>query len=766
MRIFRNECAKVIRSPMVVILLICFLLLNAVLLYTAEPENGVLAESYKKAYAYFLDGTPEKLEELQEKYQQLSADLLSGNLYDEGNQDNDTPVFAEDIWAEYEIIRDFHTEIETVDGYPDYLEQVKQQGKTTGISIFSNKDTYAAKEANKTAQAFETLAKIEPVFVNSRTFVEAVNFHATDFLVFLVLFSMLYYLLIWEREQGLFSLQMTMLHGRSRLMAAKAMALLLGNIFVNVLFWGSNLLVASKKYGAVQLDAPIQSVEGFRGCALPITIGQYWILFLVIKIVVCFSVSVLFLYLTARTSQFQIVWLIAGILFGCSYALYHFADGKSAAAFLKYCNFIPVLNGNDLLCYYFHLNFIGIPVTAWWMIGIFCFLVLFVFGGLLLTQSKPMYMLTIHRKRVRERKTKAKQPQWGLLKYEAYKSLILQRGLLILCCFIAFQVGSAVTKRDISYQERLYKSYMEQMEGPVTEEKRTWIAEERERINQYHAMLSEAKEKYDNQKMTDQEWNSVQQLVSTQTEGQEALARVEQRLDYLDDFYKQTNVELGFVYESGYEYLSANDYSGSKQDQLHAMVLLAVTILILAPLFATEYTGGMIQLLSVCKKGRYVTIRKKMILAFVICVILFFSVYLTDLIDTIRVYPLPDLSACCASIPSMEAYGTMTLMQYLGLLYFIRFIVYWCMVVLFLLVSVCMKNTVKSIIAGLLLFIFPLFTAMLGISQADMLTFNIFITGNPYMRLAADGKAFVILIPIAIGIAARILLPRRMFRKP
>lgn len=768
MRIFRNECAKVIRSPMVMILFIWFLLLNAVLLYTSEPENGIPAESYKKAYTYFLDGTQEKIEELKGDYQQLYSVLFEGNIYDEENQEIYTPVFTDNIWTEYEIIRDFNTEIGTVEGYQDYLEQMKQQTeKTSVISIFSNRDTYAVKEANKTAQVFDVLATTKPFFVNSRTFLEAVDFHATDFLVLLVLFSMLYYLLIWEREQGLFSLQMTMLHGRSSLMTAKAMALFSGSVFVNLIFWGSNLLVASKKYGQVQFDAPIQSIAGFNGCALPITIGQYWIIFLVIKIVVCFSVSVLFLYFTARVNQLQNVWLIAGILFGCSYALYHSVDGKSAIAFLKYCNLIPVLNVNDLLRYYFNLNFIGTPVAAWWMIGIFCLILLLVFGGLLLVQANPIYMLTNHKKKVQNRGVNAVQPQWGLLRYEAYKSMILQKGLLILCCFLAFQVFSTVTKdTNLSYQDRIYKSYMEQMEGSVTEKKRTWIIEERERLDQYNAIFTEAKENYENKKITDQEWNSVQQLVSTQTEGQEAFALIEQRLDYLEDFYKQTGIDLGFVYEHGYEYLSANSYSGNKNDQFHAMLLLAVTILILAPLFSMEYTGGMIKLLAVCKNGRHITIRKKLELAFGICVILFLSVYLTDLIYTICSYGLPSLSAYCASVPSMEAYGTITLLQYLGLLYLIRFVGYLCIVLLFLLVSVLVKNTVKSIIAGLLLFIFPLFTAMLGISQVDFFTFNMFITGNQYLRLAANGKAFVLCVPIAIGIAARILLSLNVFQKP
>lgn len=549
-------------------------------------------------------------------------------------------------------------------------------------------------------------------------------------------------------------------------MAAKAMVLLLGSVLVNLLFWGCNLLLAGRKYGAVDFSAPIQSVEDFVGCALPVSIGQYWLLFVGVKILVCFSLAVLFLYLAARCGQVQTVWLTAGLVFTGSYTLYRWVDGKSALALLKYCNIIPVLNVNALLHYYFNLNVLGHPVTAVWAIPVLCGWLLVLFGSLLLLQAKPKYMLKLRQKRVRSRTMKKAAPNWGLLRYEAYKSLILQKSLLILCLFAAFHVLTAV-RNDIRLtgQEQTYRSYMQQLEGPVTEQKRAWISDERARLDKYNTMLMDAKAQYDRKEISDAEWNAVQQLVSSQTSGQEAFALVEERLHYLEDYTQRTGIDLGFVYESGYEYLSGTGYTGYRNDRIHAMLLMAVSILLFSGLFCGEYTSGMVCLLAVSKKGRSATILRKLLLALVAAVVLFVSVYGADLIHALRSYGLPSLSADCAAIPALEAFGELPLLHHLIWVHIVRFFSFLSLSLLFFLLSVLTRNAVKAIMVGLILLVFPLFAALLGIGLIDCVSLNVFLTGNQFLNLAADGKAFVLLIPAALGAVSGLLLEKGMFWK-
>lgn len=766
MRTFQNECVKFFCSPMIWAVTAFFLLLNAVLLYTWELEDGVPAEAYKKAYTYFTEQSSDGMTELEEQYNQVQGVLFDYDEYDGAFTETYTPVFSDDIWTEYMILSDLYDQKNTIETYEEYLKQIQRQAAhDSSVSIFAESDPYAEKTAIKTANAFSGLEETELSFVNSNMFLNAVNFSATDFLVLLILFMMLYYLVIWEQEQGLISLQMTLLHGRAHVMGAKIMVLLLGSILINLLFWGSNLFIAWNKYGSIQFSAPIQSVQDFIGCTLPITIGQYWILFLAIKIIVCFTLSVCCLYLSFRCRRVQMVWLLAAIFFVVSYVLYSEIDGKSVLAVFKYCNVIPVLNVNALFHYYFHINIAGYPVTAGWMIPVFSILLFMIFGGLTLLHATPKYMLPVREKKIKNRKAKKINVAWSLLRYEAYKGLILQKGLLILCVFIAFQVIQTIQKdTTLTYQEQQYKSYMEQMEGAVTEEKRAWITEERERLDQYNAMLMEAKEQYDSGEITEQEWNAVQKLVSEQTRNQEAFALVEQRLVYLENYEIQHGIDPGFVYESGYEYLSGNSYSGNQNDQIHAMLLIVISILIFAPLFSMEYTSGMIRLLSVCSNGKKITIHKKLILSFEIAVVVFLVVYIPDLIYAIRTYGIESLSAICAAIPSMENYGVMTLLQYFCIVYLVRFLSYLCMLLLFFRISVWVRNTTKSIMAGMVLFIFPLFSSMLGVTLADYVTFNIFITGNQYMKLLAGDMSLVLLIPISVGIASRMSLSAAMYK--
>lgn len=755
MKIFQNEYLKLIKTPLILFLTLSILMLNTVLIYSSDPDTGISPAVYKKAYTYFSDESKNTSNEISTLYKQLKSTLFQTNV---SNDDESTPdsyddlLFSDDIWTEYQLISELNEQISTINNYPQYVEQIIQSHNDQSISIFSQSNPYEQKSSQKTIQVFQNLSDVRPSFVNSRSFSEAINSPSTDFLILLILFIEIYYLVIYEREQGLFSLQLTMYHGRAHFMLSKVFVLLCNSIFINFLFWGCNLIITQHKYGAIQFSAPIQSVNGFDSCGLFLSIQEYWILFTFMKAILFFSIAVGLLYIASRIDQLPLLGLISTVYFVFSYGLYYFVDGNSPISFLKYCNLIPALSVNKLLSYYFNVNILGYPISAQWMFAVFCVIFDILFIALLITHSKPTYLLISHSKKKHQRTVPHSKKIWNIFTYEAYKNLILQKGALLLVAFFIFQTFIMINQKPtLSYQEKTYKTYMEQLNGPVTEEKRNWIKEKDEHLNSYFTMLAESKEKYNNHTITEQEWYAVQQLVSDQTRDQEAFSLVKQRLEYLDGLDKDS---AKFIYEGGYEYLSANTYSGNKTDQLHAIILLTMSVLLFSPIFSMEYTSKMITLLSTLKNGRKQLILAKIKLAFVLSLLLYSIVYLSDFLCTVYTYGLPSLSSACINIPSLATFGSMPLYQYYVTVYIVRFVVYVCIVMLFLLLSTFMKNAAKAIFVGLLIFIFPIFSALLGITQLNACTFNIFISGNQYMYV----NPYTIIIPITIGIISVITL--------
>lgn len=760
MKIFQNEYLKLIKTPTILFFTLSILMLNAVLIYSSDPDTGISPATYKKAYTYFSDEQKNASSEISSLYNKLNTILFQTNV---SNDDESTLnayddlLFSDTIWTEYQLISELNEQISTINNYPQYVQQIIHDNDTQSISIFSQSDPYEQKSSKKTIQVFQNLSEVKPSFVNSRSFSEAINSPSTDFLIFLILFVEIYYLVIYEREQGLFSLQLTMYHGRAHLMLSKVFVLLCNGFFINFLFWGCNLIITQQKYGAIQFSAPIQSVNGFDNCGLSLSIQEYWLLFACMKAILFFSIAIGLLYIASRIDQLPLLGLLSTVYFVFSYGLYYFINGNSSISFLKYCNLIPALSVNKLLSYYFNIDIFGYPVSAYWMFAIFCVVFDILFMVLLIIHAKPTHLLISRPKKLYWHMIPHSKKIWNIFTYEAYKNLILQKGALLLCAFVIFQTFIMIKQSPtLSYQEKIYKTYMEQLNGPITDEKRNWIKEKDAHLNSYFTMLSESREKYNNHTITEQEWNAVQQLVSDQTRDQEAFSLVKQRLAYLDGL-NETSPE--FIYESGYEYLSANTYSGNKTDQLHAIILLTMSIFLFSPIFSMEYTSKMITLLSTLKNGRKQFILAKIRLAFVLSLLLYSIVYLTDFLFTIYNYGLPSLSSACINISSLEAFGSMPLYQYYLTVFIVRFIVYICMVMLFLLLSTFIKNAAKSILIGLLIFVFPIFSALLGITQLNACTFNIFISGNEYMH----ANPYALIIPIIIGIFSVVTLLYKTF---
>lgn len=747
MRIFQKELYKVYGRRNFLLVVLLFIGINAALLYTSASNPMVRPETYKKAYAH-IEALPvlERADYIRNRYQAVCRtgdDMEAGT--DFSSMEN-----------EYFLFHEWYAQLEQIENYPKYLQGIQERAKNAGgISIFKSKDPFSVRNVEETAKAFQPLEGNILQFTNTYAFVEATDFLATDFFMIALIFFMTIMLVIYEKEKGLFALVKPLARGRAYFMCAKMGVLFLSVFLFTLLFWGGNLLITTCKYGAVDLGACLQSIGGYAGSALNVTVLQYWILFLLSKMLVYFLVGLLFFYFALASKSVVMLYVRSILLFAVSVVLYYAVDGNSAFQLLKYMNIVNFVQVTPIYKYYFNLNIFSRPVNIVSVFGfsctLFCIIVFLV--NLHIFESRDS-VLTLKSQSF-FRKKKKERCHTNPAYHEAYKLFVVQKAFWILILFLCLQ-GYLFIQREpyIGATERYYKNYMQTLQGEVTDKMRTVLAGEEERLASFTSMKMEAEEDFAREDISLQEYHAIQKLVDENTKGLEAFRRVQQHFAYVEEQGRETGEVPWMVYETGYEKLTGNSYVGYEDDMKNAAVLLLAMIATFTGFFAAEYSSGMIHIISCCQLGRENTVKTKLMVAFPLYTALFMITYLPDFITVYTQYGLPCGNAELISIPTLSGFlMDMKLWQYLVLLYVYRYIVFLCILLFMFMVSAFLKDTGTTLLILSIVLVVPTFLNIIGLGWADYFSLNAFVSGNILLNNLESGRqALLLLFPIALGI--------------
>lgn len=735
MKLLTSEWRKLWLSPSFLGLAAALLFLNAILLCTRGTAGDVSPKVWREVWQK-LSSFPEeeRAPRVQKQYEKMKG-----------------RIFTADEYERIQALRKLNRQAAVLQSYEDWLEEIEERAKRQErISIFQREDPFSDRNARKTAEDFADLKGVSPGLINSGGFLAGISFAGTDGMVLGLLFYMALFWFYREKEQGLTALLLPQARGRTPLAVARLLALFLGSICVNLSFWGENLLLSCLQYGAPVWRSPIQSVEGYENCVLQVTVGEYLMLFLTGKILTVFLLALIFTFFCLRFRRSALIFLAAGLLMALSLALCQSGDGRFV---FQYINLIPLMQVNPIFQTYFNLNLFSWPVNRIPLsLGAVAVLtVFFLLADLYGFASQKLS--SVNSKRRRPKKLPG-FPRGGLLGQEVYKCMIMQKGLLMIMIFAAlqgylfFQAGEYPGADEIYYRQ-----YMEQLSGPVTQEKLSALRAENARLRSWEKILEEGRKKYENREMSEGEWNALLQTVQDNTRSSAAFSRVAARLTYLKEYGKNTGENPGFVYETGYETLAGLGEDGYAKDMGQGIWLLAISLALCSGIFTVEFSKDMIRLLGGTVRGRMETADRKLLLLAALSMLLFLMAYLPDLIKIIQTYGLPKLHASCGAIPSMASFP-MKLWQYLVLLYLLRYLFYFCILLMIAALSIWLRNTGKTLAVGSLLFIFPQVLRLLGITLADCVSFNAFLSGNLFLHYARGPLSLLAAVPVLPGICA------------
>ncbi len=695
MRIFKTELKKLLSCRVFLLIAAVSLVLNAYLMFKASDSTEAPTSEYKTIYSE-LDGLSdsEKLEWLNEKY-------------------ND---FSGQYHYNYRILYELLEECGQIVGYNDYLDSIDAQAEAmSGISIFAKPDTFNYRSIMKTPPAYKHMRGVQPVFDVSKGIILATDNNFTDILIgFIVLFAVIH-LMISDREQRMSGLLFSLKRGRWYLLLTKISMLAVAIFAIIFLMYGENLVIGSYIYGLGDLSRPVQSLNGFIGCNLKISVLGYLVLYIAFKFAAVFTIGAVLSLIAVNTKNTVSFYGISAVILaveGLTFALIH---PLSKYSIFRYINLISFTRGNDIFCNFKNINFWGYPIPLIpTSVGAICAIAL-----LCTTLSAWLYSA---KRNLEYRKIGIKlgfirsEKIHSQLYYTLYKSLILQKGIVFIVIFIAvagFMSTSFIKKYDPV--DAYYQYYCNRLEGEITQETLDFIETETKRFDEINTRIEELS----------------QQGFSSE----------------LNQLYREVAPEMGFIpfservsqikdidgaqvfYDTGYK--RALGIYGFDDDMKYALASVFLCAFLISPLIANDNRYRMSFVINSTASGRQKYIRRNI---FITCIYGAFSALLWIIPYAFSIssyYKHDGLSASIYSITDfMDFPINIKVWQYLLIVSLLRIISVILSSIIMLFISSRCKNSSSALLINLAVFALPIVIYIFGAEFMINIGFNPFLSVN------------------------------------
>ncbi len=524
--------------------------------------------------------------------------------------------------------------------YPKYLERVqKQAASMQASSLFSgNKDTFVFRNIINTAADFSGCSTDGVRLGNYRAVEFWLSFSWADwaFLAVILLLVMSY---VEERQKGLSAIIRSCPGGRGKLQLSRLGVLLVYSGVMALLLYLLPLVISLCIDGGWKdLTNAVQSMAAFKKCTAQLNILEFMGQFLLVKTLCGFLLGLLIWFLLSFLGQVQLSWMVTAVGLVLQYLLYTLVPPLSIFSPLRYVNVFSYVFTFGLYTDYININFFEFPVQQRaLLLGLLAVLavVLSVIAAWVLVKRYPFGNKDRLGKLLHLWNKFADffRRRLGMFGFEWYKLLLLTAGGLFLVLSIPLtqdiRCSSGVYSTLGSWT---YSQYVQQIEGPVTEETYEYL--EKARASLENAM------------------GDIQDFEA-------ALTQLEQTVAALPEGAWLVN-EVPFLNIYG-----EKAWRLQRRNALTAMIFLVAC---LAPLFTCEQSGDVRKVLRSAPGGRGKLFRRKYWVALGVTALVWLLVFgrewqaaKTALGDTV-------LAAPCSSIPLLRAFP-MTVREFLILLY-------------------------------------------------------------------------------------------------
>ena len=631
------------------------------------------------------------------------------DLYQSGNYLR----YTNSLELESLFINEIYAEESRVSNYNSYLDSIQnQKNSLNGISIFASqsKDTFAARNIQKSAEDYKALSANGIRWMPSKTVTSPMENVWTDILLILLSFLFIGSLITEEKQKGLFYITRSTKYGIGVSIASKLSALLVHCVAISAVLYLSNYLYFGFTTGWCDLTAKIQSLSPYMESALPINILEFMLLSVLTKALALFGVGAVLTAFCILSENMVLPYFVGLVFWIISWILYRFIPAASKLSTVKYINLFGALRAENLYGTYLNLNIGEFPLSR-------TFLTWIIIAIVAIAGIVSSYLFFQKGEKLQLKKTEKHflfrfRPHASLLRHEGYKILFSNHGLAILLLFCIL-IGYNTFHRTYSptTQEQYYQNIMLQLEGTWTKEKAELIESEAVRYQEAFAEIEKIDQMVAANEL-DQEvaetmktkWNSI-------TAFYPAFQRVESQLKLV-----QMNGSC-FIYDTGYLYLF-----GVLDGNLMTDFLLLTLGIILAfsNVLSMEYQTGAWKLLCATAKGKRGILRGKIAVCSLAAVLFSVFPFACRLINIAQTFPIHGLLYSAQSLPVYQ--NVPQFIPVLGLLILkalFQMATGLLLTIVILLLSGWRKNHVQTMFFGFVLLCAPIILAVLGFTFAQ-----------------------------------------------
>lgn len=799
------EIKKLLGVKYLWIFLLIFLLINSGIAWYTAGKTPAAAEP-TDLIAEFFAQYMEDPRELDAHYAELQAFAAQQNAllqaaYREGNyhfEIEQMPSLYSDLpnYPDDRLFAKLYDTLAAVQGYPDVLDEVIVRAQANlkafadmGVAEESFTYRYQLRVIDLYRQMRDSV-RIELEY--TRGWDEYFAYDTVNIFIFLMVVMLGSLMFAGEKQSGFLPILRSTRHGRARTGTAKVLTMLLLSACFVLMFTLSTFAVYGLRLGFSSPSNAVQALGTFTLSPYRITVGQYFLITLGVKLLTFSVFSGMILVLSVLFYQYVLIYFAGLGVFGLNFLLYTltYIDANSVG---KNLNLVATASVNPLFVRYRAVNLFGevagyVPT----MLVSFSALILLCAGAAVLLYAKGsggirlgvldsllarcMTARAALRNRFRRRRSagagRVRVYSRSLILAEVFKTLISSRFIVILLLILTVKVWYSweTNAPSNSFADGVYAEYMTVLEGELTEEKLDYLARERAMINEVLAREKAMEQAYFNEEITAEEYRDYLAEYSYAYSRDDLLSVIEKHASYLQKKEAETGVRGWFVYDTGWRKMYAEGAD---------LFLYAALLLLLAGSFAAEYTakssgGSFAQLLRSTKHGRHRTFYAKLIASGVIALILSL---LCGGVDAAVIALGHDLPAAQAPLLSLQMFdevtGSITVGQYFALFFVMRMAGALLMAMLVCALSELLARYIPVLGTAVVLTLLPALCAYFGLAAADQVNFLNLLAGTPLFLRSAEtalfgnGYAMLLLwVTVAVAAVTAVMMPaKRMFVK-
>ncbi len=504
-----------------------------------------------------------------------------------------------ELYEQIKATQQVQKQYEYLISYEKYLDKIQYDAKLMQtVSLFADPDSKGYKNITKTAGDF---AAMEGVSLREGHDLAVTSFFGdkwTDYSIIIVI-CVICALFVAERKEGLWPMIYAASGGRWRL-ALKRVGLLLAAAWIGaIVIVGSKILLCGWEYhGLGEWDRILQSVPMFQNVPVPMTVGQFWMLYIAVKAMGAFWLGLVLWTILSAISNLGLALCAGGLLMGAEFA-FTAIPSSSIFAMLRYVNVFSYVDFITVFTRYLNLSVFGRLISGSDLVLAILLPLCIVFAVVVVAVSEWKHPVSAENRLLSwmdliRKKTDPILAGGG----EPRKLLIKRRGILLMILLVPAVHDMQAPPREYAAYDPYIQYYEEKYIGPITEEK-------------------------------------LQTMEEDMQTNPDEIAREGLRL-VIDD------AKAAFAHGGDAQIVPTAPYDAAWNNNIDnysrttALMALLFLVLILAPIASQERQNNMVVLLQSTSGGRKALMWRKQILLLLVAGFVWAAVYGTEVLRIIE----------------------------------------------------------------------------------------------------------------------------------